>query len=57
MIIINNEKYLTKRESCDFLQISLMTLNRWIKDGKLKTYKMSSRKIFIKELHLMEILK
>lgn len=53
MIIINNEKYLTKRESCEFLQISLMTLNRWIKDGKLKTYKMSSRKIFLKEINLI----
>lgn len=53
MIIINNEKYLTKRESCDFLQISLMTLNRWINDGKLKTYKMSSRKIFLKEIDLI----
>jgi len=57
MITLNNENYLTRSESAKILGISLMTLHRWVKDGKIKTYKMSSRKIFIKESELKEVIK
>lgn len=57
MITLNNENYLNKKESCKLLQISLMTLNRWIKSGKLTTYKMSPRKIFLKEEDVNGVIK
>jgi excisionase family DNA binding protein len=49
MITLDNERYLTFRESAALLNISLLTLRRWIDAGKLKTHKISARKIFVKE--------
>jgi excisionase family DNA binding protein len=57
MITIDNENYLTLKESTRFLDISLMTLHRWVKSGKLKTYKISERKILIKENDLKWLVK
>lgn len=57
MITLNNKEYLTVTETLTFLQISKMTLWRWIKDGKIVAYRMSKRKIFFSKELLMGILK
>jgi excisionase family DNA binding protein len=57
MITINNENYLSFKESATLLGISLMTIRRWIEEGKLKPYKISARKIFLKESDIKEMFK
>jgi len=56
MITLNNENYLTVTEALTLLQISKMTLWRWVKEGKVEKYQMSARKIFFKESSVQNIL-
>jgi excisionase family DNA binding protein len=57
MITLDTSNYLTLKESAKFLGVSLMTIRRWVDDKKLKVFKLSPRKLFIKESDLKEILK
>lgn len=57
MLTLNNENYLTRLEAAKILGISMMTMHRWIKKGKIEIYKMSERKTFIKESKLKDIIK
>jgi len=57
MITLNNENYLTYKETAETLKVSILTIRRWVDSGKLKIYKLSPRKIFIKEIDIKEILK
>lgn len=57
MTILNNIEYLTLKESALFLQVSLMTIHRWIKIKKLNPIRLSERKIYIKKQELENLLK
>ena len=54
-----NEKYLTRGEVCDRLEISLPTLHRWVKDGYLKPVEIGRAKRYresdINKLLLKEV--
>lgn len=39
----NKKQLLTRKEVCEFLNISESTLNRWTKDGKLVTHNKGNR--------------
>lgn len=39
-------KYLTRREVCDLLKISLPTLHNYVHDGKLKGHRIGRRVLF-----------
>ncbi len=39
----NKKTLLTRKEVCDFLDISESTLNRWTKDGRLITHNKGNR--------------
>jgi len=55
MITINQENYLSFKEASALLGVSIMTIRRWIEDGKLKAHKISTRKIFVKESQIKEM--
>lgn len=38
--------YLTRRETAEMLRVSLVTLNQWVSDGKIKAYKIGRRVLF-----------
>lgn len=57
MLTIDHINYLTYKESAQLLGVTIMTIRRWVKAGKLIPLKMSPRKIFIKESNLKEVLK
>ena len=43
------EKYLTVREASKFLKISISTLNRFIKQEGIPSYKVGRRRLFDKD--------
>ena len=43
------EKYLTVREASKFLKISISTLNRFIKQKGIPSYKVGDRRLFEKD--------
>jgi len=57
MVTIDNINYLTLKESAKLLGVTRVTIHRWVESGKLKTVKISPRKIFLKENDLKEIFK
>ncbi len=42
----NNGEYITRREICDRLKISLATLHSYTKDGTLKGYRIGGRVLY-----------
>jgi|JI6StandDraft_1071083.scaffolds.fasta_scaffold360801_2 excisionase family DNA binding protein len=38
-----NEEFLTRKQTATILGISLVTLNEWTKEGKIKGYRIGSR--------------
>ena len=57
MITLNDTNYLSVKESAKLLNVSIMTIRRWMESGKLKPYKISERKIFIRESEIKEMFK
>lgn len=43
------QKYLTVRETSRFLRISISTLNRFIRDSRIPSYKVGHRRLFDKD--------
>ena len=41
--ISSAEEFLTRKETAEFLKVSLVTLHHWSKQGILKPYKLGSR--------------
>jgi predicted DNA-binding transcriptional regulator AlpA len=41
-----NSEYLTRREVCDLLRISLSTLHYYSKDGTLRSYRIAGRVLY-----------
>ena len=50
------EKPLTRKEVCDLLEISLPTMHRWTKDGRLKSIKIGKRAVRIDAKSVRELL-
>lgn len=50
------EDRMSKREAAKFLDVSIMTLDRLARDGKLKKYSLGHRKFFLKS-EIIESLK
>ncbi len=46
MVTILNENYLDTTEVADLLGISVMTVRRWAKDGKLTKVKLTYKKVY-----------
>jgi excisionase family DNA binding protein len=46
---MEEEKYLTVRETSTFLRISVSTLNRLVRQNEIPSYKVSYRRLFDKE--------
>ncbi len=44
-----DEKFLTVKETSEFLRISVSTLNRLIRQHKIPSYKVSYRRLFDKQ--------
>jgi excisionase family DNA binding protein len=44
-----DEKYLTVKETSEFLRISVSTLNRLVRQHKIPSYRVSYRRLFDKE--------
>jgi len=42
-------KYLTRLEVCELLNVSLVTLHTWNKNGKLKAYGIGGRVLYLQE--------
>ena len=57
MITLKDRILFTPKESSEFLGVSVMTLWRWVKIGKIKKYALSSKKVFFDKIELEEILK
>jgi excisionase family DNA binding protein len=57
MLKIDNIIYLTVGESADLLDVTRLTISRWIISGKIKPVRLSPRKTLIKESDLKELLK
>ncbi len=49
-------EFLTRKETCKLLKISLSTLNRWANSGILKTYSAGNR-IYLKRSEIEKVLK
>jgi len=55
-----DEKYLTRQETAQILQVTLPTLSDWVKRGKIRAYKINTRIRFKKsdiENALIEVVK
>lgn len=52
MITINNKTYLTPQEGAALLNISMSTIWRWIKSGKIKKLSLSPKKIYLDKAEL-----
>ncbi len=48
VIAQQNESYLTRRETCDFLKVDQATLWRWAKRGYLMPVEMGGRRLYRK---------
>ena len=57
MIKINDKFYLTPKEASAFLNISKVTLWKWIKEGKLNKLSLSPKKIYVSKDELEAVLK
>jgi prophage regulatory protein len=49
MILIDNQNYLTPQESAKLLNVSMPTLWRWVKAGKLNKKCLSQKKIYFSQ--------
>ena len=41
-------EFLTLKEASEFLKIGVATLNRWMREGKIPSYKIGGRRLFDK---------
>lgn len=48
--------YITRKQVCELLHITLPTVHSWMKDGKLKAYHVGGRTLF-KEHEVMDAVK
>ena len=46
---LTSKKYLTKKETRDFFQVSYTTIDSWAQKGYLEKYKVGYRVYFLKE--------
>ena len=51
----NQEEIIKANEVCKMLQISSVTLHKWVKDGKLQGYYLSSR-LYFKRTEVLQAL-
>jgi len=56
MTIINQEVYLTVPESAKKMGVAPLTIRRWIQSKRLKVYKLSERKMLLKESDLNNLI-
>ena len=52
MIKLDNKTYLTPKEGAALLNISMPTIWRWIKSGKIKKLSLSPKKIYLDKAEL-----
>lgn len=55
-IIRDNETYLTTQEACDFLGVSRQTINRLVREGRLRQHKQGiTRTVYYRQSELERI--
>ncbi|MBI2886668.1 MAG: helix-turn-helix domain-containing protein [Chloroflexi bacterium] len=56
MVAEVESEWLTQPEAATLLRISIVTLHRWIKQGRLPAYRVGPRKVRIRRLDLAKVL-
>lgn len=52
----DSEHYITTREACEYLHLHRVTLQRWVKEGRVRAYRLGGRDLRFRKADLEALL-